>query len=291
MTIASVTSFVERPRPASKLGAFLRLELADALRSRWLGFATASYLGVFGLFGWLGLRESSVLGFTGMSRVVLNAANAIVVVLPLVALVATSQSVVRARQSGYFELFLSQPCRRRDWFWAMVLARATVLFGPLLGLLALVAGAGALLGEPTFFALILRTATVTLALLWAYVGMGSLVSSVVRSPERAVVLALLIWLCGAALHDFALIGVLLEFHLEPHVVFSLTAANPVEAARLALLTGIDPDLSVLGPVGFWIANVLGPRVTLLVGVAWPLAAGSGALWLTAHRLDRSDLVG
>jgi len=291
--LATVTDTPAHP-PSSGLGAFLpllRLELADALRSRWLLFTTASYLGVLGLFGWLGLRESTVLGFTGMSRVVLNAANAIVVVLPLVALVATSQTVVRARQSGYFELFLSLPCRRRDWFWATVLARAAVLFGPLLALLGLLTAAAALLSEPPFGALTLRAISVTLALLWAYVGLGLLVSSVVRSPERAVVMALLIWLLGAALHDFALIGVLLQFQLEPRAVFLLTAANPVEAARLALLSGVDPDLSVLGPVGFWIANTLGPRATFAIGVAWPFAVGSGALGLALRRLNRSDLVG
>lgn len=279
------------PQARSALGAFLRLELSDALRSRWVLFASASYLGVFGLFGWLGLRESSVLGFTGMSRVVLNAANAIVVVLPLVALVATSQTVVRARQTGYFELFLSQPCRRRDWFRATLVARAAVLFAPLVALLGLVALGAALLGEPTLGALLLRAASVTLALLWAYAGVGLLVSSLVRSPERAIVLALLVWLFGAALHDFAIIGLLLELHLEPRVVFALTAVNPVEAARLALLTGIDPDLSVLGPVGFWIANTLGSRATLGVGVAWPCLVGSAALALAERRLDRSDLVG
>jgi ABC-2 type transport system permease protein len=291
MTSAGTAEFDARVSSSTALGAFVRLELADALRSRWLVFTGTSYLGVFGLFGWLGLRESTVLGFTGMSRVVLNAVNAIVVVLPLVALVATSQTVVRARQSGYFELFLSQPCRRRDWFCATVLARAAVLFGPLVAMLALVAVSAALLGEPSLGALLLRTALVTLALLWSYIGLGLLVSSVVRSPERAVVLALLIWLVGAALHDFVLIGLLLEFHFEPHVVFVLTAANPVEAARLALLSGVDPDLTVLGPVGFWIANALGPRVALWIGIAWPFVTGTAALRLALLRLDRSDLVG
>jgi ABC-2 type transport system permease protein len=289
---ALVESGVAAPlRTRQAFRAFLGLEVADALRSRWLPFATLSYLAVFGLFGWLGLRESSVLGFTGMSRVVLNAANAIVIVLPLVALVATSQTVVRARQSGYFELFLAQPCERRDWFAAALLARSGVLFLPLAVLLGLVAGAAAVLGEPPFSALVLRTAAVTLALLFAYASFGLLVSTLVRSPERAVVLALLIWLWGAALHDFALIGLLLELRLEPRAVFLLTASNPVEAARLALLTGVDPDLSVLGPVGFWIANTLGPRATLSVGIAWPFLLGSAALGAALRRLNRADLVG
>lgn len=293
MTAVSIPAGVPlaRRREASPIVAFLRLELADALRSRWLLFAAASYLGVFGVFGWLGLRESSVLGFTGMSRVVLNAANAIVVVLPLVALVATSQTVVRARQGGYFELFLAQPCRRRDWFVATLLARTGVLFAPLVAILALLAGAAAVVGEAPFGALALRTTLVTLSLIWAYAGFGLFVSTLSRSPERAVVLALVIWLAGAALHDFALIGVLLELRLEPHAVFLLTASNPVEAARLALLTGVDPELSVLGPVGFWIANALGPKTTLWIGVSWPFVLGSTALSLALRRLNRSDLIG
>ncbi|HEY3495922.1 MAG TPA: ABC transporter permease subunit [Polyangiaceae bacterium] len=288
-TLASAV--VPSLREPGALGAFLRLELSDALRSRWLVFAALSYLGVFGLFGWLGLRESSVLGFTGLSRVVLNAANAIVVVLPLVALVATCQTVVRARQSGYFELFLAQPCARRDWFHATLLARTAVLFLPLLVMLALVAVWAELLGEASFPALLVRTSAVTLSVVWAFSGLGLLVSTLARSAERAIVLALLVWLGAAALHDFALIGLLLELRLEPRAIFLATAANPVEAARLALLTGVDPDLSVLGPVGFWIANTLGPRMTLAAGTLWPIAVGSAALAWARWRLERADLVG
>ena len=53
-------------RRDSAVRALLRLELADALRSRWLLFTAGTYLVVFGAFVWLGLRESSVLGFTGV---------------------------------------------------------------------------------------------------------------------------------------------------------------------------------------------------------------------------------
>ncbi len=80
----------------ARSAALFRLELADALRSRWLAFTSATYALVFAAFLWLGLRESAVLGFTGLSRVVLNVSNAVVITVPLAALVATSQSIVRA---------------------------------------------------------------------------------------------------------------------------------------------------------------------------------------------------
>ncbi len=276
--------------PVSARAAFLRLELADAMRSRWLVFTAGVYCLVFGAFVWVGLRESSVLGFTGLSRVVLNLANAVAVVLPLVSLVATSQTVVRARSNGFFELFLSQPCRRGDWFSAIVLSRLLVIAGPLMLLLLVVLGVGVARGEAQLLPLVLRSAAVTFTLTCAFIGLGFWLSAVAPTTERATVYALLAWLAATALHDFALIGVLLKLRLAPQAVFALAAANPVESARLAILSGIDPELSVLGPVGFWLANTLGSRLMLAVGVGWPLLLGAACATLAARRLSRMDLV-
>jgi ABC-2 type transport system permease protein len=278
---------------AERTGIFLRLELADALRSRWLVFTCAVYMATFGAFVWLGLRESSVLGFTGLSRVVLELSNAIVLALPLLALVATSQSVVRARGSGLFELMLAQPCKRSEWFAGLVGSRLVVLLGPLTLLLAGAAVVGLAL-DPTDHTLpvvALRGLLVSAALLFAFVGTGVLLSAVARTGERATVYALLVWLAASALHDLALIGVLLRARLSPAIVFTLAAANPVESARIAILSGVDPELSVLGPVGFWLANVLGPARALAAGVLWPMAIGVFTLWLANRILRRADLVG
>lgn len=270
-----------------------RLEIADALRSRWMVFTAIVYGAVFALFVWLGLRESSVLGFTGLSRVVLNLANAVVLAVPLVALVATSQTVVRARHSGLFEMMLSQPVRRADWFAGIVLSRFVVVVGPLVVLLlgALVYGAVTGAHDAGLAPVVLRSLVVTTSLAWAFIGIGFWISAYSRTAERATVLALVAWLAASALHDFALIGALLRFRLTPAAVFALAASNPVEAARIAILSSVDPELSVLGPVGFWLANQLGPRLTLVVGVAWPLVLGTFALWRAERRLAKSDLVG
>ncbi|HEX7476382.1 MAG TPA: ABC transporter permease subunit [Polyangiales bacterium] len=283
MTAAVVT-------PISPRSAFLRLELADALRSRWVVFTAAVYTLVFGAFVWLGLRESSVLGFTGLSRVVLNMANAVAIVLPLVSLVATSQAVVRARSNGFFELFLAQPARRGNWFSAMLLSRLLVIAGPLIALLLVVLGVGLARGEAHLLPLVCKSALVTLALTWAFVGIGFWLSALARTPERATVYALVAWLAASALHDFALIGVLLKVRLAPQVVFALAAANPVESARLAILSGVDPELSVLGPVGFWLANTLGSQLMFSIGVVWPLVLGALCIAAAARRLHRMDLV-
>lgn len=276
---------------SERQNALFRLEMADALRSRWVVFTAAVYGAVFAAFVWLGLRESTVLGFTGLSRVVLNVANAVVIAVPLVALVASSQTIVRARTSGFFELVLAQPCRRQDWLVAVIASRVVVVLGPLAGLLLGTLVTGLVTGsDEALVPLVLRSLAVTAGLSWAFLGIGFLASSLAPTPERATVYALLAWVVGAALHDFALIGALLRFRLAPEAVFALAAANPVEAARVALLSGVDPELGVLGPVGFWLANSFGSKLTLLVGVGWPVVLGSLCLMLAARRLGRADLV-
>lgn len=278
---------------ATPTRALFRLELAEALRSRWLVFTAVVYAIVFGGFVWLGLRESTVLGFTGLSRVILNVSNAIVLAVPLVALVATSGTVVRARQSGFFELMLSQPVRRGDWFSSVIASRFLVIVGPLVVLfLGALAAGPALHGRDAALApMVVRSLAVTAALGWAFVGIGFWISASARTPERATVMALVAWLVASALHDFALVGVLLRVRLSPEVVFGLAAVNPVEAARIAILSGVDPDLSVLGPVGFWLANTLGPKVSFAIGVAWPALLGTFAMWRAERRLSSGDLVG
>lgn len=280
-----------RHRNRTAVRALLRLELADALRSRWLLFTAGTYLIVFGAFVWLGLRESSVLGFTGVSRVVLNLANVVVVVLPLVALVATTQTVVRGRTSGYFELFLTQPCPRSAWVIAAIGCRMLVVAGPLVALLLLAAGAGWLRGETAVAGLVARSLGVSCALSLAFLGLGLWLSTLARTSERAIVYALVTWLGVSMLHDFALMGVLLQWHVPAQLVFALAALNPVETARLALLGVVDPELSLLGPVGFWLTTTLGASGVLALGIAWPALLGTASAWAARVRFERMDLVG
>ncbi len=270
-----------------------QLELAESMRSRWMVFAGIVYAVVFSGFVWLGLRESSVLGFTGLSRVVLSVSNAVVLAVPLVALVATSQTIVKARQGGFFELMLSQPVRRSQWFLAALLSRALVIMGPLVALfvVAILSSVFGAAKDAALVPTVVRCLAITLSLAWAFIGIGFWISSISKTSERATVLALLAWVISSALHDFVLIGVLLRVRLPPQAVFALAASNPVEAARIAVLSGVDPELSVLGPVGFWLANTLGPHLTLAVGIGWPALLGTVAVAAAMRRLSSSDLVG
>jgi len=90
--------------------------------------------------------------------------------------------------------------------------------------------------------------------------------------------------------DFALIAVLLQWRLNAASVFVLAALNPVQCARMALLSGQDPELSIFGPVGFFLAHKLGAGGLLALGVVWPLLAGTVAWWFGLRRFRGGDLV-
>ncbi len=278
-------------RTPSRVAALARLELGEVLRSRWLVFSAGLYALLSAVFVGVGLRESGVLGFTGMGRVLLSLSHGLVVLLPLLALTATGLVVSRARRDGSLELLFSHPITRADYFGAVTLVRYGALVLPLLLLIpGLTLGGSWGFHQPVPWSLMGRTLAVSAALLWAFTGIGLTVSVGVSEPDRGMMYLLLAWVLGVALLDFGLVGLMLRWDLSAGAVFVLAGLNPVEAARLALLSGAEPSLGTLGPVGLFLYQRLGPTWLFVVGVAWPVAVGSAAWMMARRRMLSGDLV-
>jgi len=276
---------------AADLGAVARLDWAEVVRSRWLVLCLGLYGLLAAVFVLVGLRESSVMGFTGMGRVLFSLCHALVLLLPLVALSVTGQVINRARDDGALELLLSHPVRRSSYLLAVGGVRYLAVTVPLAVLLVALGVGGAWIGgAPLHLDFVARSVGVTAALLWAFAGLGLAVSVQVRSPARAMTWLVLFWVAGAALLDFGLIGLLLQWRLEPQAVFLLAVLNPVQTARLALLSAAEPDLATLGPVGFYLANRIGADGLLALGIGWPLAFGTLCFAFALRRFRRGDLV-
>jgi ABC-2 type transport system permease protein len=273
------------------LVAVARLELAEVLRSRWLIFCTAVYAVVAAVFVLVGMRESNILGFTGMGRVLLSFCHALVLLLPLLALSATGQIVNRARDDGTMELLFSHPLSRTGYFAGITITRYLALVAPLAATVLVMALLGrAAFGQAIPWGFVFRTLAVSASLLAAFVGIGLAISTLVRNQARATMYVLLAWAIAVALLDFALIGVLLQWRLNPRVIFLLASLNPVETARVALLSGAEPELPALGPVGFYLATRLGDGLLLVAGIVWPALLGVGAWLLSLRAFRRGDLV-
>ena len=84
-----------------------RLDWAEVRRSRWLLLCIVLYGFLCGAFVLVGMRESSFMGFTGTGRVLLSLVHALLLLLPLLALMATGQVIVSSRLDGTLELLFS----------------------------------------------------------------------------------------------------------------------------------------------------------------------------------------
>jgi len=276
---------------AREIAVVARLDLAEVLRSRWLVFCLVVHTILAGTFVLVGMRESGVVGFTGMGRALMSWSHVLLFVLPLLALSATGQVVNSARDDGSLELLLSNPVSRTGWFVGTTLVRLAALCLPLLVAMPLMGLFGAMaFGQEVPWDFLLRGVVVSVALLACFVALGMLVSTLVRSQAKALMLTLLLWALSAALIDFALVGVMLQWELPPSAVFTLAALNPVQCARLALLSGAQPELSTFGPVGFFLANQVGSGGLLALGIVWPLLLGLTAWVWSLGAFRRHDLV-
>ena len=271
--------------------AVARLEWAEVIRSRWLLVCIGVYAGLAALFVLVGLRESSVLGFTGLGRTLFSLSHALLLLLPLVALTATGQVVNRARDDGGLELLLSHPLRRSRYLAAVTATRFLGLALPLVVTLVAIGALGRLVaGQAVPWTFLARACALCTALLWAFSALGIAISVAVRSPARAMTYVVLAWAAAVALLDFGLIGLLLAWRLDPVAVFSLAVLNPVECVRVALLVAAEPDLATLGPVGFFLSTRLGPDALLALGLGWPLCFGALAWSAALRSFRRGDLV-
>lgn len=274
-----------------EIAVVARLDLAEVLRSRWLLFCLCVHGALAATFVTVGLNESGVVGFTGMGRALLSWSHALLFLLPLLALSATSQVVNSCRDDGTLELLLSQPVSRAGYYIGVTLVRAAALIAPLLVTMPLLACGGALaFDQEVPWDFLWRGLGVGTALLLCFTALGLCLSTLVRNQSKALMLTMLCWIAGVLMIDFGLIGVMLQWELPPRAVFALAAINPVQCARLALLSGAEPELSTFGPVGFYLANEIGPRGLLGLGLGWPLLLGLTAWVWGLGAFRRRDLV-
>ncbi len=275
----------------SGLAAVARLDVAAIRRSRWIWFCLATYAVLAIVLVTASSRESAILGFTGSGRVLLSFSHALLLALPLIALTATAPVIQRAREDGSLELLLSQPLSPGGWFVATFATRYIALLVPLAIVMIGIGAWGQLAyGDPIPWTFVMRALAISASLLFAFAGIGACISAYVRDPARVITYLVLAWALGVALLDFGVIGMLLRWRIDAHAVFAIAIANPVEAARLALLGHLQPDLGTYGPVGFYLAHRVGTGALFAVGLAWPALLGLLTSALAYRRFKQSDRV-
>jgi ABC-2 type transport system permease protein len=266
-----------------------RLDIVESLRARWfLIYSLVFGLIVVFLFAF-GLTESRVLGFIGLSRLLVTYIQLAMAILPIFVLVTTVRSVAGDREAGVFEYLLSLPVSLGAWFWGKIVGRYVVIFLPVFGaMLGAVAWATFREIEVPWFMFAYYTALLA-AMGWCFLGLGMLLSTVARSTDVAQGSAFMLWLALLLFLDLILLGVMIQGHVAPEVAVGIALLNPLQVFRTAALALFDPQLIVLGPSAYVILDLFGVKGYQIYALAYPVVLGTASAALGYALFRRGDL--
>lgn len=279
----------ERP-PRTGLGLAMRLEFSEALRSRWFHFYSVVVIGLMVLLIATGISESRVLGFTGLSRLLVTYIQIAMAVLPLFIVVSTARSMVGDREAGNLEYMLAFPVSLRVWYWGRFLARLVLVIAPVGAALAVGAAYGLVRGHAVPWGPIALYSGLTAALAACFLGIGFLISAMSRSTEVALGASLVVWLVLVAALDLLLLSLLIQNRVWPDMVIGIALANPLQSFRTASMILFDPQLILLGPSSYVILDAFGVAGYVAWAMLYPTVLGLGFAALGYWRFTRSDLV-
>ena len=264
-------------------------DIVESLRSRWFQVYTAIFGGVIVLLFLFGITESRIMGFTGLSRLLITYIQLAMAILPVFVLITTVRSVAGDREAGVFEYMLSLPISLFAWFWGKLLGRFVVVFLPvfLAMLLAVVWGMIRHTEVPWF--MFGYYTGLLLSLSWCFLGIGMLISSLARSADVAQGAAFVIWLTLILFLDLIMLGILIRESLTAEAAVAISLVNPLQVFRTAAMMLFDAQLVLLGPTAFIILDFFGHTGYLAWALVYPVLVGTLCATIGYLLFRRSDL--
>jgi ABC-2 type transport system permease protein len=265
------------------------VDINESLRSRWFLIYSLIFGGIIVALFITGLTESRIMGFTGLSRLLVTYLQITMAILPVFVLLTTVRSVAGDREAGIFEYLLSLPVSLSAWYWGKMIGRFFVVFLPVILAMLLAIVWAAIKGAEIPWSQVLFYTGFLITLAWCFLGIGMLISAMVRSAEVAQGLAFMTWLFLLLFLDLILLGVIIKEGLPSEGVIAIALANPLQVFRTASMMLFDPQLVLLGPSAYIILDHFGRTGYLIWAMAYPVALGSLCAWLGYMLFRRGDL--
>lgn len=274
-------------------GHFLQtalLDVTESVRSRWfIVYSLIFGALVAGLFAF-GVTESRIMGFTGLSRLLVTYIQLSMAVLPVFILITTVRSVAGDREAGVTEYLLSLPVPLAAWFWGKMAGRFLVVFVPVFLAMSAATAWGWYRDLEIPWDMYQYYTLLLVALIWCFLGIGMLISALARSADIAQGTAFIVWLILVLFMDLILLGVMIRQQVPAETIVMIALANPLQAFRTAAFLLFDPQLVILGASAFVILDAFGQTGYMAFACLYPIALGTlaaaGGYWV----FRRGDLV-
>ena len=266
------------------------LDIRESLRSRWFYVYAIVFGGLMGLFFISGITDSVVMGFTGLSRLLLVFMQVTIIILPIFILITTVKSISADRESNILEYMLSFPISLRDYYWGKFLGRFITVFVPVIGALILGIVWGLFKGASIPWEMVLLYSALIFALCIVFLGIAFFISTTVKSHDMALGVAFMVWILLLAFIDVALIGLMMQNRISDEVIITIAMLNPMEAFRMGAIALFDPELTVIGPVAYYLLDSLGHTLLMLYAILYPTILGVLFTFLGYYLFRRKDLL-
>ncbi|MDH5599879.1 MAG: ABC transporter permease, partial [Gammaproteobacteria bacterium] len=217
-------------------------DIIESLRARWFMVYAMVFGGIVVILFAFGLSESRIMGFTGLSRLLVTYIQLSMAILPIFVLITTVRSVAGDREAGIFEYMLSLPVSLSAWFWGRFFGRFIVVFLPVFAAMLGAVIWGMIKGSEIPWNLFIFYSGLLMALAWCFLGIGMLISTLARTSDVAQGAAFITWLVLLLFLDLILLGVMIQEHLPPETAVAIALANPMQVFRTATMMLFDPQL-------------------------------------------------
>jgi ABC-2 type transport system permease protein len=268
----------------------MKLDILESFKTKWFLIYTIVFGGTVALFLIAGVTESRVLGFSGLSRLLLSFIQICIVILPIFILITTVRSIAGDRDNSVLEYMLSFPVSLKQYYMGKFFGRLFVVIVPVFGALffslfyALVRGA-----EIDYFVFIFYIALL-FSLSVNFLGISFFISSLVKSQEIALGIAFFVWLTLLAFIDIVLIGVMMRDMVHENIIFAVALLNPMQVFRIGAIALFDTELSVIGPASYFILDTFGKNIFLAYSLIYPITLGVLFLVVGYMIFRKKDLI-
>ena len=266
------------------------LDIRESLRSKWFYLYSIVFGGLMALFFITGVADSVVMGFTGLSRLLLVFIQVTIIILPIFILVTTVKSISGDRESNVLEYMLSFPISLTHYYWGKMLGRFLTVFLPIIFALILGIGFGIAKGGNLPWNMILLYSALLFAMCFVFLGIAFFVSTIVKSSDIAVGSSFMIWIILLAFIDIALIGLMLQGRVNDGVIVTIALLNPIEVFRIGAISLFDPELTVIGPVAYYLLDTLGAKLLMFYSIFYPIIMGLLFSFLGYIAFKKKDLL-
>jgi ABC-2 type transport system permease protein len=169
---------------------------------------------------------------------------------------------------------LSFPISLRDYYWGKFLGRFATVFLPVVMALIIGIAWGLYKGGEIPWGMVTLYSLLIFSICTVFLGISFFISTLVKSHDIALGLSFTVWIVLLAFIDVALIGLMMQNRVSDQLIITLAMLNPLETFRIGAITLFDPELTVIGPVAYYLLDTLGHGFLMLYAILYPVVLGA-----------------